>query len=126
VLSSNTINYTALAEDKGLILHTTVTIGYDMPWLLTQETLIRAANQTEKISREPAPFVLQTSLDDFYVSYQLNAYKKFPAEKSAIYSFLHQQIQDCCTEAGIEIMSPHYRAMRDGNGSTIPTKGGKA
>lgn len=31
-----------------------------------------------------------------------------------------QNIQDKFNEAGVEIMSPHYSAMRDGNQSTIP------
>jgi small-conductance mechanosensitive channel len=120
VLSSNTVNYSALAKDQGLIMHTTVTIGYDVPWRLMHQALIRAAERTEAIMKEPAPFVLQTSLDDFYVSYQLNAYTRAASQQAAVYSDLHQNIQDCCNEAGIEIMSPHYSALRDGNRSTIP------
>ena len=64
--------------------------------------------------------MLQTSLDDFYVSYQINAYSDEPNKLAGIYSALHQNIQDCCNEAGIEIMSPHYANLRDGNNSTIP------
>lgn len=70
--------------------------------------------------KEPKPFVLQTSFEDFYVSYQINAYTKEPNKQANIYSDLHQNIQDCCNEAGIEILSPHYRAARDGNMTTIP------
>jgi len=120
VLSSNTINYSANAMDKGLIVHTTVTIGYDAPWKDVQQALISAALRTELIQKEPAPFVLQTSLDDFYVSYQLNAYTKDANAQAVIYSELHKNIQDCFNEAGIEIMSPHYGALRDGNQTTIP------
>lgn len=122
VLSSNTINYSTNTkpEDTGLILHTTVTIGYDVPWKEMHEVLIKAALQTEHILQKPAPFILQTSLEDFYVAYQLNAYTKEANKQANIYSQLHQNIQDCCNEAGIEIMSPHYRAVRDGNTVTIP------
>jgi small-conductance mechanosensitive channel len=120
IMSSHTINYSSEAATKGLILHTTVTIGYDIPWRRIHEALIKAAKETEDILSEPAPFVLQTSLDDFYVSYQLNAYTKESNWQERIYSMLHQHIQDCCQAAGIEIMSPHYRAERDGNRSTIP------
>ncbi len=120
VLSSNTVNYSAMANDQGLIIHTTVTIGYDVPWRLMHQALIRAAEKTEAILKDPAPFVLQTSLDDFYVSYQLNAYTRAAREQPAVYSALHQNIQDSCNEAGIEIMSPHYQNLRDGNRSTIP------
>ncbi|QEC69882.1 mechanosensitive ion channel [Panacibacter ginsenosidivorans] len=121
VLSSNTINYSANALDKGLILHTTVTIGYDAPWKDVQQALINAALRTALIQKEPAPFVLQTSLDDFYVSYQLNAYTKDANAQAVIYSELHKNIQDCFNEAGIEIMSPHYGSLRDGNQTTIPS-----
>jgi small-conductance mechanosensitive channel len=122
VLINNTVNYSANTgqEDTGLIMHTTVTIGYDVPWKKMHDVLIAAAKRTSLLLHSPEPFVLQTGLDDFYVSYQINAYTKEPAKQATIYSELHQHIQDCCSEAGIEIMSPHYRAMRDGNQTTIP------
>jgi small-conductance mechanosensitive channel len=120
VLSSNTINYSANALDKGLIVHTTVTIGYDAPWKDVQQALINAALRTTLIQKEPAPFVLQTSLDDFYVSYQLNAYTKDANAQAETYSELHKNIQDSFNEAGIEIMSPHYSSLRDGNQTSIP------
>jgi small-conductance mechanosensitive channel len=121
VMSSHTINYSNESETgQGLILHTTITIGYDVPWKLMHETLIKAADRTQLLLKTPKPFVLQTSLDDFYVSYQINAYTKDPNKQAGIYSDLHQNIQDCCNEAGIEILSPHYRSARDGNMVTIP------
>ena len=120
VLSGHTVNYSSGAQHNGLIIHSTVTIGYDVPWKKVHEALINAASRTEMLLNAPAPFVLQTSLDDFYVSYQLNAYTKNPSDQARIYSELHQHIQDSFNEAGIEIMSPHYRAMRDGNMTTIP------
>lgn len=120
VLSSHTINYSSNVEGKGLIMHTTVTIGYDVPWKNMHQALIDAALRTTLILKDPQPFVLQTSLEDFYVSYQINAYTKEANKLALIYSELHQNIQDCCNEAGIEIMSPHYAAMRDGNQTSIP------
>jgi len=122
VMGSHTINYSSDAPEKGLIIHSTVTIGYDVPWKDMHEALIEAATRTELVLQEPKPFVLQTSLDDFYVSYEINAYIKEPNKQAVIYSDLHQNIQDACNEKGIEIMSPHYRAARDGNHSTIPEK----
>lgn len=121
VMNSHTINYNSDTETNGLILHTTVTIGYDVPWKEMHKALINAANRTNLILKEPTPFVLQTSLEDFYVSYQINAYTKEANKQATIYSDLHSNIQDCCNEAGIEILSPHYRAARDGNATTIPT-----
>ncbi len=120
VLGSHIINFSSSAKDYGLILHTGVTIGYDAPWKKVHELLIAAASQTQNILKEPMPFVLQTSLDDFYVSYELNAYTDQPNVMARTYSELHQNIQDKFNEAGVEIMSPHYGAMRDGNQITIP------
>lgn len=120
VMNSHTVNYSSDAPEKGLIIHSTVTIGYDVPWRDTQQALIDAALKTELILKEPTPFVLQTSLDDFYVSYQINAYVREANKQASIYSALHQNIQDIFNERGIEILSPHYRAARDGNMTTIP------
>ncbi len=121
ILSSNVINYSTSKLDEGIILHTTVTIGYDVPWRQVHQLLLGAAKKTQYISSEHPPFVLQTSLDDFYVSYQLNATTNEPTLQPAIYSELHQNIQDAFNEAGVEIMSPHYRAARDGNATAIPS-----
>lgn len=120
ILSGYTVNYSTSSKDLGLVLHTSVTIGYDVPWRKVHELLIQAAVETEGINVSREPFVLQTSLDDWYVSYQLNGYTDAPERMPIIYSELHAKIQDKFNEAGIEIMSPHYRAVRDGNGSTIP------
>ncbi len=120
VLGSHIINYSASAGDRGLILNTTVTIGYDAPWPEVHKALIAAALATEGVLPEPKPFVLQTALDDFYVSYEINAYTNQPNRMAVIYSNLHQNIQDTFNAAGIEITSPHYAALRDGNETTIP------
>jgi len=121
ILSGNTINYSSDAMEHGLIIHTTVTIGYDVPWKDMYKALGEAADRTEFLLKDPKPFILQTSLDDFYVSYEINAYTKEPNKQAKIYSDLHQNIQDACNEMGIEILSPHYRAERDGNQTTIPS-----
>ena len=120
VLGAHIINYSSSAADRGLILHTTVTIGYDVPWKQVHTLLISAASEAEYILQEPKPFVLQTSLDDFYVSYELNAYTNEPSKMAVIYSGMRSKIQDKFNEAGVEIMSPHYSQIRDGNQVTIP------
>lgn len=120
VMTSHIVNYSAQADEGGIILHTSVTIGYDAPWRQVHDLLLDAAKKTEEILDKPKPFVLQTSLDDFYVSYELNAYSDTPKMMAATYSALHQNIQDVFNAAGVEIMSPHYRAARDGNDVTIP------
>jgi small-conductance mechanosensitive channel len=120
ILNGSTINYTTNSNSQGLILHSMVTIGYDVPWRQVHELLIAAALKTDHVKEDPRPFVFQTSLDDFYVSYQINAYTDQPGMAAKIYSQLHSNIQDGFNEAGVEILSPHYRAARDGNMVTIP------
>jgi small-conductance mechanosensitive channel len=120
VLTSHIQNFSGLARVQGLILHTTVTIGYDAPWRTVHELMIDAAKATSGILAEPAPFVLQTALNDFNVSYQINAYTDRPNDMINIYSELHRNIQDKFNAGGVEIMSPSYYALRDGNTVTIP------
>ncbi len=121
VLSSHIINFSTSATSASpLILHTSVTIGYDAPWETVHELLIAAARATTSVLAEPQPFVLQTSLNDFYVTYEINAYTHEPNKMATIYAELHQHIQDKFNEAGVEIMSPHYTQIRDGNRTTIP------
>jgi small-conductance mechanosensitive channel len=120
VLSGAILNFSTAAKDSALILHTSVTIGYDAPWRRVHELLISAAKTTDLILENPPPFVLQTALNDFYVSYQINAYTDQPRKMAQTYSELHQNIQDKFNEGGVEIMSPHYAQLRDGNTVTIP------
>lgn len=122
VLGGAILNFSAAVRHSALILHTSVTIGYDAPWRRVHELLVAAARATKHILEDPPPFVLQTALNDFYVSYQINAYTDSPHEMAWIYSELHQNIQDKFNEAGVEIMSPHYTQLRDGNTTTIPER----
>ncbi|MFZ5453635.1 MAG: mechanosensitive ion channel family protein [Thermodesulfobacteriota bacterium] len=120
VLGSHMINFSAEAQARRLILYTAVTIGYDAPWRQVHELLTAAALATDGIEKEPGPFVLQTSLNDFSVTYELNVYTGNAQEILRIQSELHAQIQDKFNDAGVEIMSPTYSALRDGNQVTIP------
>ncbi|MEG1585371.1 MAG: mechanosensitive ion channel, partial [Bacteroidales bacterium] len=124
VMSSHTTNYTASARTYGLIIHTEVTIGYDAPWRQVNQLLIDAALDTPGIEKEPIPFVLETSLNDWYPVYQINAFIKEADQQAHIMTLLLQSIQDHFNKAGVEIMSPTYIATRDGNQSTIPKGAG--
>ncbi len=120
LLGNYSINYSRYSEEKGLILTTSVTIGYDAPWRDVHQVLLQAADRTDNILKDKKPFVYQTGLEDFYVAYTLHFFIDKPTLTPQILSDLHGHIQDCFNEAGIEIMSPHYRAERDGNQVTIP------
>lgn len=124
LLSSNVINFNISSREmsRSLILQTTITLGYDVPWRQAYKSLMEAALATNHIVPEPAPFVLQTKLGDHAISYQLNAFTSEPNLMVFIYSELHRNIQDKCNEVGIEILSPGYTSLRDGNASTIPAE----
>lgn len=122
VLTSHIVNYSSSARTEGLILHTTVTLGYDVPWQKVHAALLEAATRTPNVLQDDShkPFVLQTSLDDFYVAYELNVLTHLPSAMASTYSHLHQNIQDVCNEQGIEILSPHFSAIRDGSALNVP------
>jgi small-conductance mechanosensitive channel len=120
VLGSTMTNYSRQARSLGLILHTSVTIGYEAPWRQIHGLLIDAALATPEILDTPAPFVWQTALNDFYVTYEINAYTANARDMVNTYAVLHANIQDKFFAAGVEIMSPHYTSVRDGHTVQIP------
>ena len=123
IMSSHTVNYSASARTYGLIIHAEVSIGYDVPWRKVHSLLLKAAQATQGVAADPEPFVLETELQDWYPVYQINAYITEADQLAQIYSNLYQIIQDVFAEADVEIMSPHYMAVRDGNETTIPKSG---
>ncbi len=108
ILNSDVINYSSLARTRGLILHTTVGIGYETPWRQVDAMLMLAADRTAGLLKDPVPFVRQKSLGDFAVVYELNAYCNNPLEMRALYSAMHQSILDVFNEYGVQIMTPAY------------------
>ena len=120
LLTSQTSNYTVAAHDYGIIVHTKVTIGYDMNWQFIRQLLIEAAEATHGIVHNPKPFVVVTALDDFYVEYEINAYTHKAETLSIVYSELRQNILDKFHTSGVEIMSPHIYAHRNDLELQIP------
>jgi len=110
LVSTTTKNFSRLAGTEGVILYTTITIGYDAPWRQIHAMLIEAARRTPGLHAEPPPFVNQTALSDFYVEYQLNAHLERPEKRIRVLADLHANIQDVFNEHGVQIMSPHYEA----------------
>ncbi len=112
LMSSQTSNFTFSAQNYGIIVHTKVTIGYDMPWQHIRQLLLDAAHATKGLKQHPEPFVLVTALDDYYVEYEINAYTSQYEKLPIIYSELHHNILDSFHSHGVEIMSPHIYAHR--------------
>ena len=120
LMSAQTSNFTFAAHNYGIIVHTKVTIGYDMKHEVIENLLLDAARATKHIEKKPLPFVRVTKLDDFYVEYEINAYTKHSEWLSDIYSHLHQNILDHFHSAGVEIMSPHIFGLRNDLELQIP------
>jgi len=110
MLSSNIINYSKRARDLGLILHTTVGIGYETPWRLVDSMLKLAAERTEGLLKQPPPFVLKQSLGDFAITYEINVYCEDPSQMMNYYNLLHENILDVFNENNIQIMTPAYES----------------
>lgn len=112
ILSNPIINHSYSADNYNLAIYTTVTIGYDVDWRVVHKLLIDSAKRVGTVLDSPAPYVLQVSLNDFYVEYQLNAYVNDASGIPKVKSEIHQNIQDAFKEKEIEILSPHYRMQR--------------
>jgi len=108
LLNNEIVNFSALAATNGLILHTTVGIGYEVPWRQVEAMLLLAAERTLDLMRTPRPFVLQTALNDFSITYELNVFCSGPEKMLELYSDLHRNIQDVFNEYHVQIMTPHY------------------
>lgn len=117
VLNSQIYNYSALAEKGELILHTEITIGYDVSWQKVYELFYLAASRCEHINQDKKPFVLQTKLGDKNISYQLNIYTYRADLIPSVYSELHLHLQDTFAESKVELLSPSFMILRDGNNS---------
>lgn len=120
ILSSHIMNYSAVADSQGLILNPRITIGYDVNWRQVHQLMLDAAARTEGVMKDPKPFIFQTDLGNSYVEYELNVYTRLANKFDDIYSDLRKNLQDCFNEAKVEIMSPTYHSLRDGNDMHIP------
>jgi small-conductance mechanosensitive channel len=110
IMGGEVVNYSSLAKSDGLILHTTVGIGYETPWRQVEAMLLDAAERTLGLLKDPKPFVLATALGDFAITYQINAYSSEPTRMMRLYDELHRHILDVFNEHGVQIMTPAYES----------------
>jgi small-conductance mechanosensitive channel len=122
VIGGSITNYSFSRREieQPVALAATVTIGYDVNWREVHALLLTAARSVAGISPSPEPFVLQTALNDFHVSYELNAAVADVGRYRETRSDLLAAIQDSFAAADVEILSPAYHAVRDGNPRTLP------
>ena len=106
-------NYTRKSREGGLLIATSVSIGYDTPWRQVHALLELAASRTPDLLPDPKPYVLESGLADFYVQYQLNVAIARPSDRPFALSRLNAAIQDAFNEFGVQIMSPNFEAQPD-------------
>jgi len=108
IMMGEVLNYSSLSRTRGLILHTEVGIGYEVPWRQVEAMLLAAAGRTAGLCAEPRPFVLEKRLGDFAVIYELNVYCRKVEAMLQLYAELHRNILDLFNEYGVQIMTPAY------------------
>ncbi len=107
-LAEHVRNHSRPSEGAAVRHTATVTIGYDTPWKQVYDLLLAAAGDVADVRQEPAPYVRQVGLDDFYVRYELVYAPADPRRRKRILSDVHEAIQNRFHAAGVQIMSPHY------------------
>ncbi|WP_298936144.1 mechanosensitive ion channel domain-containing protein [uncultured Ruegeria sp.] len=110
LMNSDVINFSKKTDGSGLLLHTTVGIGYEEPPAKVEAMLIEAAHRTKSIKTKPEPFVLWTALADYAIDYQINGYTTRGSIIPRIKSDLHRNIVAVFNENNVQIMTPSYMA----------------
>jgi small-conductance mechanosensitive channel len=123
VIAASIVNFSFPRREMGrpVAIAVSLTLGYDIPWRQVEQLLLRAAERSSLVLADPSPFVLQTSLNDHHITYELNACIGEEEHYREAVSALLASIQDCFAEADVEILSPAYAALRDGSGRTVPS-----
>lgn len=110
LMNSDVINFSKKIDGSGLLLHTTVGIGYEEPPAKIEAMLIEAVSRTKGLKAKPEPFVLWTSLADYAINYQVNAFTTRGSSIPRIKSDLHRNIVAVFNENKVQIMTPSYVA----------------
>jgi small-conductance mechanosensitive channel len=110
MVSQNVTNYSRFADSEGVFVTTQVTIGYDTPWRQVEGLLLLAASRSDGVRRDPAPFVRQSALEDFYIRYTLFVAPEKPADVKKTLGIVHANVIDAFNEYGVQITSPNYEA----------------
>lgn len=126
ILAGETINYSSSAKStKKLIVPLSITIGYEVSKDLVKNLLLKSTANIENVLEEPQAFVLLTSLDNSYISYELNVFTEKANNILQIKSDLMEKILEEFNKSEIEILSPQYISMRESNESTVIKEGAK-
>jgi len=113
ILSSEIVNYSTMSKAEGVIVGSTVGIGYDTPWRQIESMLLLAASRAGGQKPGSQPFVRQKSLNTFDVTYEINVFCDDAQQMPALLTRLNGQILDVFNEYGVQIMTPAYEGDPD-------------
>ena len=114
ILSMQTVNYTAaVRHSQGSIVHSDFTFTYKVPRQTIEQYLLEAADRSALLLKDPKPFVLVSTLEDFYTRYEINAYTVETHRLFAVYSELHKNILDVFREHDLEPTSSHFVSVKE-------------
>ncbi|MBL9036870.1 MAG: mechanosensitive ion channel [Archangium sp.] len=119
VLSTSITNFTR--ETRDVMVQVQVSIGYDTSWQQIEALLLEGARRTPTVAPTPAPRVLTSSLEDFYVVYRLVVAMRGSGLREELAAELQQHVLDAFNEANVQIMSPHYMMDPSAPKIAVPT-----
>jgi small-conductance mechanosensitive channel len=97
-------------------------ISYDVDWRKVHELMMKAALQTTGVLSKPEPFVLETELGDFAVTYKVMANISEARKNLIIETELRRNLLDVFNGEGVEIMSPSVTSIRESTSPMIPAE----
>jgi small-conductance mechanosensitive channel len=101
-------NPVKLTRKTDTIIYSSVSLGYDVPRVLVENTLKAAAVSAGLKD----PYVYITNLGDFSVSYKVHGFLEESNRYFSASSELNGQVMDHLHQAGIEIVSPGFVYQR--------------
>ncbi len=120
VLGGHVVNFSNAAKRRELVLSIEVGLGYDVHWSEVERLLKEAASKTPGILDAPEPYVWPKALGDFAVVYELHAHTDRADMMGPTLSALRRSVLDALHDAGVEIMTPSVRSLRDASRIAVP------
>ena len=113
LLSEAVYNLSAAARADGLIVPVSASFTYDVPSPIAHGVLLRAASRTDKVLASPAPFVIQTALNNVSASYELRVFTRECNQLLRLTSELMENVEIEFRAAGIDLNIPNITIIRE-------------
>lgn len=108
-------NPVKLTRKTGTVISTSVSLGYDIPRTIVEESLKKAAILTGLSD----PYVYITNLGDYSVLYKIHGFLEDSNKYFSTNSLLNANVMDVLHNKKIEIVSPTFMNQRNSNEKTF-------